>query len=577
MTEPTPTPAPRKKRAGARLPRLSPALKQSAQIEYFPPGALLVRQGETPARLFLIASGNVRIVLGTGADARVVARLGSGAWIGETALLTGSVSSTTVVAEDEVRVFAISQRDFLAAAEVDPSIFREVARELAERLRSADALIDSAPAHRVVALRHVQAHEPHARAVTEACIAWSSQPHLTIALAGDGAGRTSVAEYARDPALLAALQGELQANNSASVHGGTADAAEMAAFLRAVSEFTGLVVMRGERAHEAAGDHLTEVASLTRARTDQARTSVPRSVPHATHVVDDRFDAERVARWICRRRIGLALGGGGARGFAHIGVLRAIAAAGIPVDVVTGTSIGAAVAAGIASGRSIDTIADAITSAGRGAMMPSLPPVHSLFSSTWVEREVRRQFGETTFGELTLPLGVVSVDLLSGEEIVFSEGRLVPAVMASMAVPGIFAPVRHDGRLLVDGALRSPVPVRPCRRLGADIVIASHMRLASPVRSATRPRMPWTPETMVWALDVMQDNVANDSVGGADILIETVIAREKGGLFDFGHRHGVEAAGERAAAAALAGVTSETLRALPRRNERRLSDTKRAA
>jgi NTE family protein len=195
----------------------------------------------------------------------------------------------------------------------------------------------------------------------------------------------------------------------------------------------------------------------------------------------------------------------------------------------------------------------------------------------FVEREVRRQFGESTFGELTLPLGVVAVDLLSGEEIVFTEGRVVPAVLASMAVPGMFAPVRHEGRLLVDGALRSPVPVRACRRLGADIVIASHMRVAAPARTGARPRMPWMPETMVWALDLMQDNVAAESVGAADIAVETVVSREQGGIFDFGHRHGIEAAGERAAAAALHGVTPETLRGLPRRNERRFSDAKRAA
>jgi|CXWL01.1.fsa_nt_gi NTE family protein len=560
-----------------RLPKLSFALKRSAEIEYFRPGALLVRQGETPARLFLIASGNVRVLLGTGADARVIARLGAGAWIGETALLTGSVSSTSVVAEDEVRVFAVSQRDFLAAAEADPAIFREVARELAERLRSADALIDSGPAHRVVALRHGPGHEAHARAIAAACAVWSPLPHLTVALAADSTGRTSIAEYARDPARLLALQAELRAKNSATVPGAGADPDEIALFLRGAAEFTGLVLLYGERASEAAGDRLTEIASLGTARGLAARSTEPYHVPHERIVVDERFDAHRVARWICRRRIGLVLGGGGARGFAHIGALRAIAGAGIPVDVVTGTSIGAAVAAGIASGRSVASVGDAIAAAGRGAMIPSLLPIHSVFNSMFVEREVRQQFGESTFSELTLPLGIVAVDLLSGDEIVFTSGRVTSAVMASMAVPGMFAPVRHEGRLLVDGALRSPLPVRACRQLGGDIIVASHMRVAPAEATVSSPRLPWMAETMVRALDIMQDNIAAESLGSADIRIETVIPRQQGGLFDFGHRLAVEAAGERAAVTALDGLTLETLRDLPRRSERRSIDRKRAA
>ena len=568
---------PSRKRPAARLPKLSPALRRSAEIAYFRPGALLLRQGETPARLFLIASGNVRVVLGAGADARVIARLGAGAWIGETALLTGAPSSTTVVAEDEVRVFAISQHDFLAAADADPTIFREIAREIAERLRSADALIDSGPAHRVVALRHAPAHEAEARAIADACAVWSPLPHLTITLAADSTGRTSVAEYARDPAHLLALETELRANNSATVPGAGADADDIASFLRAAAEFTGLVLLRGEQAHEVAGDRLTEIASLAHPRGRAPRNSAPLTVPHERIVVDEGFDAHRVARWICRRRIGLALGGGGARGFAHIGVLRALADAGIPVDVVTGTSIGAAVAAGIASGRSVDTIADAITAAGRGATMPNLLPIHSVFNSMFVEHEVQRQFGQSTFADLALPLGVVAVDLLSGEEIVFTAGPVTPAVLASMAVPGMFTPVRHEGRLLVDGALRSPLPVRACRELGGDIIIASHMRVAPSPAAAASPRMPWMAETMAWALDIMQDNIAAVSLASADVPIETVISREQAGLFDFGHRSAVEAAGERAAAAALEGVTSETLRTLSRRNERRSIDRKRAA
>jgi len=122
-------------------------------------------------------------------------------------------------------------------------------------------------------------------------------------------------------------------------------------------------------------------------------------------------------------------------------------------------------------------------------------------------------------------------------------------------VPGIFAPVRYEGRVLVDGAVRSPVPVRACRELGADVVIASRMRVAGAAHATSVTRtVPWMPETMAWALDLMQTQIADESAGSADLVIETLIPRDKTGLFDFGHRRDVEGAGKTAAESALAGA-----------------------
>ncbi len=552
--------------------KLSPSLRRSMEIESFKPGAVLVRQGEATQRLFLVAAGNVQVLLGSGSEARVIARLGRGAWIGETALLTGSVSSTTVVAEDEVRVLAISQHDFLAASEADPSIFREIARELAQRLRSADQIIDRAPAHRLVAVRRQQAHASHAGQIAAACARWAPVPYLAVVLGEATQGGSTVRDYVMEPARLSMLESQVNASEHVTIAHGGASGEDLAEFLRAVAGFVGLVLLNGENVPVHSLDRLTEIVSLGSVRDDASRGGLPAGIPHQRIAIDQHFDPERVARLVCRRQVGLALGGGGARGFAHIGVLRAIAAAGIPIDVVSGTSIGGAVAAGVAAGRSVETIADAIAAAGRGAMMPSLPPMFSVFSGMFIERELKRQFGDAEIEELALPLGIVAVDLLTGEEVTFASGPLVPAIMASMAVPGIYSPVRHEGRLLADGALRSPVPVRACRGLGADIVIASHMRVAPPVGGRASRRLPWMPETMVMALDVMQEHIAADSAGGADIHVETVIPREHGGLFDFGRRLAIEAAGERAASIAFEGVTPDTLRFAVRRNGRRSSD-----
>jgi len=325
--------------------------------------------------------------------------------------------------------------------------------------------------------------------------------------------------------------------------------------VRAIAEFAPLVVYAGHQMPPGIAQDLTEIVALGQHPGQAASPHSDAGVPRHVFPVDAAFDPHRVARHICRQRIGFALGGGGARGFAHLGVLSALQEAGIPCDAISGTSIGAAVAAGIACGLPPESVAAAVESAGRFAAIPNPVPLRSVFTSTLVERQLRRQFGDVRIEDLATPLGVVAVDLHTGEEVVFTSGDLVPALMASMAVPGIFTPVRYQGRVLVDGAVRSPVPVRACRDLGADFVIASRMCVTAAAHTNSAARnVPWLPETIAWALDLMQTQIAAESAGSADLAIDTLIARDKAGLFDFGHRRYVEAAGKVAAESALSGT-----------------------
>jgi NTE family protein len=529
-------------------PKLSADMRRAMSVEHFAPGEVLLRQGDATTRLFLIVSGKVRVLLGIGGQARAVAQLSRGAWVGETALLTGGVSSTTVVAETEVRALAVARTDFLAVAERDPAIFRELARELAERLRGADAMITAPPPARVAALLHGVSHARHAAAVVAECAHWSQTPFIVLDDAEPAAGARPLDGAFDDASSVAALRSRLDAGAQVTLGVGGANPDDLARFLGTATEFAPLIVLTGARVPAGARDQTTEEYWLHPAPSPY--DAPPAGVDVRQVAVSRRFDAAAVARQICRQRIGLALGGGGARGFAHIGVLRALARAGVPIDLVTGTSIGAAVGAGVAAGRTLEAIAASIESAGRGALVPSLPPFHSMFSSGAVERELKRQFGSRVIEDLDLPLGIAAVDLTTADEHLFTSGALVPAILASMAVPGVFRPVRYQNRVFVDGALRSPVPVRGCRDLGADVVIASHMRVA-PDGEERRPHMPWVQETVAGALDIMQQHIATESVAGAEIYIETTIPRSMGGLFDFSRRRWLEAAGEAAAEAAL--------------------------
>jgi NTE family protein len=171
-------------------------------------------------------------------------------------------------------------------------------------------------------------------------------------------------------------------------------------------------------------------------------------------------------------RIGLALGGGAARGFAHIGVIQALEDAGIRPDLVVGTSAGSLVAALYASGKSGNQMAVLAQAMDESAITDWSFPGRGLIRGEALARYVREQTGSRNIEQLALPLGIVATDLDSGAAILFQRGDIGSAVRASSAVPAVFQPVRIGNREYVDGGLVSPVPVRFARQMGAELVIA---------------------------------------------------------------------------------------------------------
>lgn len=175
------------------------------------------------------------------------------------------------------------------------------------------------------------------------------------------------------------------------------------------------------------------------------------------------------------RRIGLALGGGAARGWAHIGVLRALEELEIPVCAVAGTSMGALVGAFAANAQveKIELFALGLAARDVGPSLLDLTlPRSGLVEGRKITRLLVEHLGVRRFDQLRLPFRAVATDLLTGAEIILASGDLVEAVRASIAIPGIFTPVARDGALLADGGLVNPVPVSVARALGVEAVIA---------------------------------------------------------------------------------------------------------
>ena len=171
-------------------------------------------------------------------------------------------------------------------------------------------------------------------------------------------------------------------------------------------------------------------------------------------------------------RIGLALGGGAARGFAHIGVIQALESAGIRPDLVVGTSAGSLVAAMYASGKDGAELARLALAMDESAITDWSFPGRGVIRGEALARYVRGHTGGLAIEQMTLPLGIVATDLDSGEAVLFQRGDPGAAVRASSAVPAVFQPVTIGAREYVDGGLVAPVPVRFARQMGAELVLA---------------------------------------------------------------------------------------------------------
>jgi NTE family protein len=172
------------------------------------------------------------------------------------------------------------------------------------------------------------------------------------------------------------------------------------------------------------------------------------------------------------KRVGLALGGGIARGMAHIGVLEVLTQAGIRVDFVAGTSSGALIGAAFCAGRSVAQLKTYASKFRWWKIVRPVWPTRGFLSFERLERWLIHEIGDQHFDDLKIPLIVVATDLETGRPVVLNQGRIARAIQASCSVPFFVAPVEIDGRLYVDGGISDMVPVSALREMGADYIIA---------------------------------------------------------------------------------------------------------
>ena len=245
-------------------------------------------------------------------------------------------------------------------------------------------------------------------------------------------------------------------------------------------------------------------------------------------------------------RIGLALGGGAARGFAHVGVIQVLEEAGIKVDLVAGTSAGSLVAAIYASGKN-GTQLQQVSEAMEEAMLTdwTLPLFNrGMLRGEAMARYVNTQVAGRLIEAMPLPLGIVATDLNSGEAILFRRGDTGSAVRASSAVPSVFQPVKISGHEYVDGGLVSPVPVRSARAMGAELVIAVDISSAPEGNPAGD-----TLQVLLQTFAIMGKSINTFELRDADVVVRPSLTGI--GSADFGSRRRSIEAGRQAMLARL--------------------------
>ena len=282
---------------------------------------------------------------------------------------------------------------------------------------------------------------------------------------------------------------------------------------------------------------ITAVATTFVLALSACAAKLPASTPAST----PPSEPIRAARPV---KLGLALGGGAARGFAHIGVIKVLEAQGINPDIIVGTSAGAVVGALYAAGNSGFELQKLAHKLDESKLADWSLPDRGVLKGEGLQKFVNDAVAQRPIESLKKPFAVVATDLASGRAILFRTGNTGMAVRASATVPGIFKPVSINGHDYVDGGLSSLIPVHEARELGADLVIAVDIS-APPSRQPLRGTL----DVLLQTFTIMGQNLARYELKDADVVIRPQVGSV--GSTDFVSRHDAIMEGEKAAQAAL--------------------------
>lgn len=422
-------------------------------------GELILRAGAESSALYGVIEGAVRVELGTDNGRRLL--LVAPQCFGELSVLTGEPVSATVVAHRDTEVWMLATDALMAAIEGEDQFFRNLAEMLGQRLRHRTRVQRSMHT-RVILLPLADERDALLAAHLAAGIAHYLPGSVRLDAPGDDAGAT-------ERALAAAVDAATGDTAVLLLAGRTAAEA-----LAAVLHPTDALLMRGATPalpgpaepieYRWADEEAGALDGPWRHQIDAGQIG---AAPQAPAQRPGNPALDRLVRRLCGREVGVAMSVGVAAGFAHLGLLEALDDADVPIDYLCGSSMGGAVALAYARfGRARDAIAAMTRLAAdfardRGI---TLMPRASLVAADRMVTITNELFGRETFARLGRPAAVVAADLVAGRRVVLDRGPVADAARATIAIPGLFAPVRLGNAMLVDGGVVSRVP--------ADLLIA---------------------------------------------------------------------------------------------------------
>jgi predicted acylesterase/phospholipase RssA/CRP-like cAMP-binding protein len=584
-------------------------LAMRSRAVVYPGGTAICRQGAAADRMYLVAQGRVKLMLaGAHNGCSLLEYLGPGDHFGELALLTEGPQAATAVAVTETRLLELDRRAFDDALRSLPGFAANLSRALGFRLRPDARGGTRRRRPKVVAVVHASTRTLRlTELVAEALAArgdslhvlanhgetWPGYVgHLVERLPADGDAEGRVAAARRRVACTSEHHNrvliDLAPNGTEREQAGiAAEADDLLWVVDAAEADAGLAALARLLAAEGALSGRVRIVWALRDPKDLAPAPTPPcgvaapdfkvylGQPGLPPPRNETLGVARIVRHLQGTRIGLALGGGGARGLAHLGVLRGLERAGVSFDLVAGTSSGALMGLAYAGGWAPDEALDEFCRALTPPWVLRKAPggFHAylvwMFRSGGWDRKLRPYVGAATLDQLHVPLSTVAVDLVTGREVVRDRGDAVNAVLESINLPPIARPIVRDGMALVDGGTLNNLPADVLPPRGADLVVGVSVASRLPGRfaglgdgiPAPSRRAPRTLET-VWRVNEVQDHgLSSPRAASVDLLIAPDTSAFE--FADFTRGHGLAEAGE-AAAAEAAPQLRQMLRDLER-------------
>jgi NTE family protein len=444
------------------------------QVEWFclPGGTTLFRQGDEAESVYAVTSGTLGAYRSGPDGRRLIGRIRQGETVGENALVSGSRRTADVVALRDTELMRFSKSAFDNLARQFPSAMLNIARLAVARLERS--------------LRH---ETPRSSSRTFAVIGNHAGIEVrdfaaTLSRELSALGRTEL--FSRDNAAqhTSVWFNEIEARRDFVLY--IADSSSLAWTRQCIAQADTLILLADPKEEPGAWPGIDPSNAMTPVGQNAELVFLHRRVirpgnsrrwldrfPLAHHNVRTNDDIGRLARLLTGNAIGLVLSGGGARGFAHIGVIKALREAGIKIDHCGGTSVGAIMASGVAA----DWESKQLINRHRRNFVERNPlgdytlPLISLASGRRVTRLLKREVGDVDIEDLPLPFFCISTNLTRGEVNIHSRGPLWHALRASVAIPGVLPPVFHDQQILVDGGVLNNLPVDVMREFGRGRII----------------------------------------------------------------------------------------------------------